>query len=137
MEPSLEIRIAQALNDMRVSLIAQVTSSLIAHLPQVGIPDFIERKHEQHHQQVQSTVERFHDLVQMATTLDWNMVVYEYEWSSRVLRPMGVTWEHNRTLIDMYFATAIALGNWSHNEREALDVIAARLIEIGAQAYSP
>lgn len=128
--------IAHELETMREALIQRTAEALTYELPMIGVSDHTEDREIQHQQQMLSTARRFHELTQVAATLDWHLVEPEYDWTRRRLEPMGITWSHQQTLIDTYFAAAASLRDWDEGERSTLEAIADRMREIGSESYT-
>jgi hypothetical protein len=128
-------RLASALDNRRGQLVHAVARVLGDKLPIVGVPEQAADRAALHRQQMATTAERFHDMVQVALTIDWGLVVQEYAWSRRVLALRGVTWEHQQVLLDAYFAAAGRLGVWTEADRAALDEVAGRIHKIAADAW--
>lgn len=85
--------------------------------------------------EVVSTVERIHDNLRAAVTLDWGLIQADYAWAARVLNRRGVTWEHQRAFIDIYFNEVGQMHAWSPTERAALQQIANHMYSVGMEAY--
>lgn len=136
--PSIvEQTVAQRLADCRPAIVARVAEQLATIMPMVGVAPSAPNRAASHHVQMHSTAERFHDLVQLCATTEMSLASFEYDWTSRVLQPKGITWEHQLRLIEVYFATAAAVTTWSDEEQQALGELASRLRALGSQAYRP
>lgn len=136
MVSTTEHAVASRLANLRPALIAAVADQLAAQLPMVGIDQQGEGRAAAHHQRMQATAERFHELVLLGATTDWSMVSYEYRWTARVLGPLGITWDHQRTLIASYFAVAERSADWGDEERAVLKRIGERFVNLGAECYN-
>lgn len=130
-----ELAIARGLEARREEIGALVAGSLAGTLPMVGLSPDLEDRAARHHERMRATVGRFHQMVQVGVTADWGLVAHEYSWTSRTLTRLGITWEHQLSLIHAYFQAAASLP-WSDEERTVLDQIAGRLSAIGEQAYA-
>jgi hypothetical protein len=128
--------IAHRLAHLRPTLLPQVTDQIAASIPIVGIDPKAEDQFALHHRNMQTTTERFHDLVQVWIDTDWSLLNFEYSWAARVFRPMGITWAHQVSLIDAYFTTARRLEHWNAEELAELDTLAERLRVDGEHAYN-
>jgi hypothetical protein len=136
--PSIaEQTVAARLAELRPALVARVAERLAAALPMVGVAPGAAAPAASHHAQMHATAQRFHDLVQLTVAADPSLASFEYDWTSRVLGPKGVTWEHQLQLIEAYFALARQLGAWSAEEQAELDRLAGRLRSLGEQVYRP
>lgn len=135
MSTNIESATLQRLAEMRGALVARVADQLTAALPPISPSQYDTAREALHHQRMLSTVARFHDMVLVAASTDWGMVTFEYDWASRVLLPLGITWEHQDQLIRAYFAAALSLAGWSHEARAVLAVIEQQLRAASAPAY--
>ncbi len=136
MQDSHELEVARQLDAMSAELVYHVTESLGPALPPVALSAADQNARHEHRQRIRLTVERFHRLIQIGVTIDWQLVPQEYEWAARVLRNFGVTWEHQNRLIDTYFHEARSRGNWTPEQQAALDQIATRVQQSGHSVYS-
>jgi hypothetical protein len=129
-------RIIHTLDKQRDDLLARVTERLQHSLPPIGVSAVAADKAERHHENMERTAQRFHQIVKAGATIDWSLVGFEFEWAGRKLSSMGATWEHQQVLIDSYFAEALRLHSWSEAEQAALQQMAARLREVAQAAYT-
>lgn len=127
--------VALMLDEMREALIYHVSQTLCYRMPLLDIPLQAEDSIERHRENMHLTAQRFHQIVQAGATVDWSLVEFEYEWAGRKLGSLGMTWEHQEILIDLYFAEALRLGNWSDRELKTLEHIATALRHIAGAAY--
>jgi hypothetical protein len=130
-----EHSVAERLAELRPALLAQVADQLASALPMIGTDSYDPGRAANHHAQMLSTVQRFHDLVQLGTTVDWSLVEFECAWASRMLRSKGGIWNHQAFLSETYFSIARRLVEWSDDERAILAEIASHLYTDGASAY--
>jgi hypothetical protein len=135
MPTTLDLAVANHLNDLRPVLISRVADQLAASLPMVGIDAAAHHPVALHHERMHMTAERFHDLVQLGISTNWELVSFEYGWTARVLGPQGITWDHQQTLLDAYFTAAEQADQWSEEERAVLTALAAQLRARGAAIY--
>lgn len=136
MPTTLDLAVAHHLNDLRPTLVARVADQLAASLPMVGLAAATAHRAALHHERMRATAERFHDLVQLGVSADWDLVSFEYGWTARVLEPQGISWDHQLALIQAYFAAAEQAEQWSEEEQAALAAIAAQIRASGAANYS-
>lgn len=136
LEPEQAQRVVAALDLHREELASAVAEFLSQALPMVGLDPAMPDRAAQHRERMRSTAQRFHQLVQLGVTADWSLVSYEFSWTAAVLGRMGITWDHQLTLIDAYFEAARALGGWSADDLAALAQIAAQFRSVGAKAYT-
>jgi hypothetical protein len=135
MSDNLQDRVLHTLDSMRENLIHHVTVVLTEYLPILAMPDTVQNKAERHHQNMASTAQRFHEIVQNGASINWDLVGYDFEWAGRKMGSMGYTWQHQEVLIDSYFNAAKRLHTWSDDERAMLDTFAARVREVAEPAY--
>jgi|GEM_PF-2215583 len=135
MQHETELTVARALDAHREELSDQVAEALAGSLPMVGLSPAAPDRAARHHERMRSTAQRFHQLVQLGVTADWGLVAHEYAWTARVLTQLGITWEHQQSLLDTYFQAARALP-WADEERNTLDGIIAHVRVLGAEAYA-
>lgn len=136
MQDSHEFDVVQQLDAMSAELVYHVTEALSPELPPVPLSAADQDARREHKQRIRLTVERFHRLIQIGVTIDWQLVPQEYEWASRVLRGLGITWDHQNRLIDTYFAEAQSRGEWTPDQQAALARIATRVQQSGHSVYS-
>ncbi len=136
MQDSHELEVVQQLDAMSAELVYHVTEALSPELPPVALSEADQNARCEHRQRIRLTVERFHRLIQIGVTIDWQLVPQEYEWASRVLRSLGVTWDHQNRLIDTYFQEARTRGEWTPDQQAALNRIAFRVQQSGHSVYS-
>jgi hypothetical protein len=127
--------VMQRLNEKSEDLISHVTQHLITCVPIVGVSPSSEAPELVHHHNLALTARRFHELVQVGVTVDWVLVSADFGWTERKLRPMGITRDHHRALIDAYFAEARTLLPWTPDEHTTLDEIAAHFWQAVEAAY--
>ncbi|RRR69483.1 MAG: hypothetical protein EI684_15540 [Candidatus Viridilinea halotolerans] len=123
MSTTTEAQVLQRLTSMRADLIHHLAEELTAKLPIISPRAHHDDSPEMHHERMVKTATRFHDTLMAAAGADWNLITFDYSWASRVLIPLGVTWEHQDTAIIAYFAIARRLATWSAEEDAALTSI--------------
>ncbi|MFV9506613.1 MAG: hypothetical protein AB4911_18845 [Oscillochloridaceae bacterium umkhey_bin13] len=136
MQPSIESATLNHLAALRPALVNRVAEELAASLPPINasVRDLGSEAH--HHERMYSTAERFHEMLLAAVLADWGMVAFEYGWAARVLRPLGVTWEHQERLIQSYFATARELTAWDEDELAALAALEQQVLATCGPIYA-
>ncbi len=122
-------QVLHLLNNHREDLIHRITEFLFANVPLVGISEHDEEPQTHHHRNMHTTAERFHDMVQTGGSIDWSLAAAEFAWAGRKLPQWGVKRRHFSMLIDSYFSEAAKLRDWSAEERQVLDDLAAHLRE--------
>jgi hypothetical protein len=136
MPTALASRVAALLEASREELIQQTAQTLAAELPMVAVPPHEQVTPTLHKQHMAATARRFHDLVQLAASVDPGMVAHEFGWARRRLQPFGITWDHQLTMIDAYFAAARSQLRWEAEDLHALDELASDIRALGEQAYT-
>lgn len=136
MQDCNESEVVDQLETMSAELLAHVAELLSHDLPAVPLSPIDQDARRDHMHRVRMTVERFHCLVQIGVTVDWQLVLQEYEWAARVLRRLGITWDHQTRLIDTYFSVAIERGQWTADQKAALKRIAEHIRQSGHAVYS-
>jgi hypothetical protein len=136
MNDDLQERVLHTLEAMRENLIQHVARTLTEQLPILGMPDTVQDKAERHHQQMVSTAQRFHEIVQNGAAINWDLVGFEFGWAGRKMGSMGYTWQHQEVMIDSYFAAAKRLHEWSDDECALLDTFAARVRDVAEPAFN-
>lgn len=128
--------IAQILESIRDDLTFSVAESLTVDLPLLQQPHQSSDRWSLSHHQMAQTTQRFHDMIQTGLLLDWQFVMPEYEWIRRRIEQQGITWQHQRVLIDTYFAAALALHSWPTSHQVVLREVADRMRHIGELAHA-
>ncbi len=126
--------IMDRINALREELINRVADAYMLQLQTMAS----EQGHSElvmTYQEVVNTVQRIHDNLRAAVTLDWGLIQADYAWAARVLSRRGVTWEHQRVFIDIYFDEVRQIHTWSPGEYEALEQIAQHMYRLGMEAY--
>lgn len=136
MPDEIELAIARTLESIREPLIFKVSESLSVDLPILGDAAVSNYKATLHHYEMSATARRFHEIVQVALTVDWRLVMLEFTWGRRVLSRRGVTHEHLHILIDTYFVAAVSLYAWPPEQYSALCSILRRFRDISLNVYS-
>jgi hypothetical protein len=130
------LAIAEALETMHEDLIHRVVVALTAALPMIGISEQAEDRRMLHQHNMESTVHRFHAIVQNGITVDMRLVAAEYDWAGRKLATMGAHWEHQATLIALYFDEARRLRPWTAEELATLAQIQEQITRTARNAYN-
>jgi hypothetical protein len=136
MSDSLQVSIAQVLEEMHEELLHRVVKILTAALPMIGVPEHAENRALLHQQHMESTVLRFHQIVLSGAMIDMRLIAAEYDWAGRKLAAMGANWEHQATLIESYFAEAAHLHDWTPEQRAALEQMKEHVLRIAGDAYN-
>ncbi|PDW02001.1 hypothetical protein [Candidatus Viridilinea mediisalina] len=118
-----EALVLSRLTSMRADLIHHLTEELTEKLPIISPRAHRDDSPEMHRERMHKTATRFHDTLMAAADAGWSLISFDYSWASRVLQPLGVTWEHQDTAITAYFAIARRLAEWSDEEDAALTSI--------------
>lgn len=126
--------VIHTLETLREEITHRLTEVLFERVPVVGISDTDKDPVTHHHHNMALTANRFHEIVQ-AGSIDWTLVSSEFGWADRKLSTMGVTHEHHQVLVDCYFEEAHKLHDWTDEERDELNRIAANLRKAVAKAY--
>jgi hypothetical protein len=127
MSDRIEMIIAHKLNEARTAIIRRTADWLAAALPMNGLDEHAADRAAQHHERMMATARRFHELLQGALTIDWNILVHEYAWAARVISRMGFNWEHQCVLFDAYVGSAAEEAEWTPTERMELEQLAQQL----------
>ena len=136
MSEALSETVAQTLDALHEELLHRVVKALTVSLPIIGIPEHAENRALLHQNHMESTVSRFHQIVLAGITIDMRLIAADYDWAGRKLASMGARWEHQATLIDIYFAEALALHTWSAAEQALLEQIRDQVYQIAQEAYN-
>lgn len=135
MQPTIETTTLNRLAALRPALVNHVAKELSAAVPPIHSSERDLGHDTQHNERMHSTAERFHEMLLAAVLADWGMVAFEYGWAARVLRPLGVTWEHQTQLIQSYFATARTLASWDEAELVNLAELEQQVLAAGEPIY--
>lgn len=136
MSDSLQVSVAQVLDEIHEELLHRVAKTLTAALPMIGVPEHAKNRARLHQQHITSTVSRFHQIIQSGAMIDMRLITAEYDWVRRKLAPMGIHWEHHATLIESYFAEAARLHNWTTEQRAALEQMHEQVFQTASESYN-
>lgn len=127
--------VIHTLDEEREELVHRVTEKLFAAIPIVGVSEHDTERQMHHHRNMALTAERFHEIVQTGATIDWKLVTAEFGWADRKLSTMGIHHGHHTQLMDTYFTEALNLRDWSPEEREVIEEIAAHIRKAALAGY--
>lgn len=132
---STEEQVLDHLNIERENLIQRVALLLTESIPIFYLSHATERREDLHHHNMVLTAQRLHDIIQAGVALDWALVEAEFGWAGRKLSQLGLHWEQQQVMIEIYFAEVQKIRVWLPEEQELLTKIKAQLIEVGQKAF--